>query len=152
ALVADDLARLARGLLELGLVGGGIVAGVRPVIPAYHERVAPLDRRPGVACDDGDTAYGLELRRGRRSLDDDDLLDPRYLHRRRAVIGSDFPAHHRRTSDDGIFQTGELGVDAVDGAAGCDVEEIDDLDVALAEISEGGLVLQLDLIGRRCRQ
>src|SRR5262249_27719199 len=40
----------------------------------------------------------------------------------------------------------------VDGAAGRDVEEIDDRDIPLAEIPEGGLVLELDLVGRWRRQ
>src|SRR6266446_6230319 len=96
ALVTHDLARLARGLFQLGLVGHRIVGAVRPVIPLNDQRLASFDRRPSIARDDCDAADRLELRRRRRSLDDDDLLDARHFHRRRAVIGGELAAHHGR--------------------------------------------------------
>ena len=66
AVVAHDLARLARGLLELALVGGRIVAAVRPVVPVHDQRLAPLDRRPGVGGDHRDAARpaGISLAAG----------------------------------------------------------------------------------------
>ncbi len=152
AVVAHDLARLARGRFELRFVGDRIVTGMRAVVPAELQRLAPLDRGPAIARDDRDPAQRLEFRRRRGALDDDNLLHARHLHRRRAVIGSKLAAHHRRPGDDGIFHARQFRVDAIDRAARGDVEEIDDLDVLLAEIAEGRLVLELDPIGGRRRQ
>src|SRR6516164_9906123 len=152
AFVAHHLARLARGFLQLRLVGGRIITCVRPVIPLDGQRLASLDRRPGVAGNHRDTADRLEFRWWWRPLDDHDLLHAWHLHRRGAVIRREFPAHYWRPRYDGVFQSGELGVDAIDRASGGDVEEIDDRDIPLAEIPEGSFVLELDLVGGRCRQ
>jgi hypothetical protein len=105
-LVAHDFARLAGGLFELRLVGGRIVTCMRPVIPMDDERLAPFDSRPGIARNNRDTADRLKFRRRRRSLDDNDLFDPRHLHCRGAVIGGELTAHHRRPRNDGIFHSG----------------------------------------------
>jgi hypothetical protein len=136
AFIAYNLARFARGFLQLGLVGSRIVTGVRPVIPLDDERLTPLNCRPGVASNDRDAADRLELRRGRGALDDDDLLDARHLHRRAAVIGRELAAHDWRAGDDGVFHARDLGVDAVDRAAGRDVEQIDNRDIAFPKIAE----------------
>src|SRR5207253_8744257 len=120
--------------------------------PLDDQRVAPLDRRPGVARNDRDAADRLELRWRRRTLYDDDLLDTRHFHCRAAVIGGELAVHDRRPRNDRIFQPSELGIDAVDSTAGRDIEKVNDLDVAFAEIAEAGFVLELDLVGGRCRQ
>ena len=74
-----------------------------------------------------------------------DLLDARHLHRVGGVVGGELAAHRRAAGRSPHISSRDLGVDAVDGTAGCDVEQIDDLDVALAEIAERPMVLQLDL-------
>ena len=61
ALLAHDQAGFARGFLERGAIGPGVVACIGAVIPDDLQRVAPLDRRAGVARDHGDAAERLEF-------------------------------------------------------------------------------------------
>src|ERR1700722_12435502 len=61
AVVAHDLARPPCGLLDLRLESRRIVGAVRSIIPGRIERLAPLDRRPGIARDDRDAAERLEF-------------------------------------------------------------------------------------------
>ena len=56
AVAAQDLARLLGGRLHLRPVRLRIISRVRPVVPGDLQRLAPLDRSPGVVGDDCDSA------------------------------------------------------------------------------------------------
>src|SRR5215472_3666197 len=79
AVVAHDLARLARGLLERGFVADGIVRGVGAVVPGDLEGLPPLHRRPRVRRDDAHAAQRVELGGQRRLLDRHDLEHARHF-------------------------------------------------------------------------
>src|ERR1700722_3849156 len=51
AVAAQDHARLPRRRFHLGAVGLGIVSPMRTVVPGDLQRVAALDRSPGVVSD-----------------------------------------------------------------------------------------------------
>src|SRR6267378_4214224 len=53
ATLVNELGRAARGLFQRGLVSRRIVSCVRTVVPGDLQGLASLDRRPGVARDDG---------------------------------------------------------------------------------------------------
>ncbi len=147
--VADDGTRLARGFLERGLERGGVVVGVRPVVPADLQRPAALHRGPGVPADDGDAAQGIELGRSRASLDRDDPDDTRDLERIAVVVARDRAAVDRRARDDGVEHVGKPRVDAVLRLAGRDVAAVDQLDLPLADVAELRGVLQTERLPGR---
>ena len=150
--VALDLAGLLDGGFELRPVGLGVVGLVRPVVPGDLERLAALERGPGVPGDDGHAAQRPELVGRRRRLQRDDLLHARHLQGRAGIDRGHLAAHHRRPGDDRELHAGQHDVLAVDGLAGGDVDEIGDADGALADVAEGARLLQLDLVGGRHRQ
>ena len=148
AVVAHDLARLARGLLQRRPVGDGVVARVRAVVPDDLQRVASLHRRPGVARDHGDAAERIELRRARRGVDLHDLHDARHLERRGRVDAHDLAAEHLRSRDHGVEHAGQARVHAVLRLAGDDVLRVDELQLARADVAELRRILELDRVHR----
>ena len=52
AVAAQDLARLSGGRLQLRAIGLRVIGRVRAVVPGDLQRLAALDRRPGVVGDD----------------------------------------------------------------------------------------------------
>ena len=59
---AQDLPRLSRGMFQLGPVRAGIIRAVGSLIPLDLERVASLDRDPGIARDHPHAGERLECR------------------------------------------------------------------------------------------
>jgi hypothetical protein len=144
---ADGDAGLARGLFEGRAEGLRIIGSMRAVVPGHAQGFAPLDGCPGVAGDDRHAAHRHEHRRRWRRRDLDHLLDARHLHGRGGVIGSHLAAHHRRTRDDGVFHAGQADILPIDRATRGDVEAVDDVDPALADVAEFGRVLEAQLVG-----
>ena len=150
--VALDLAGLSHRRFQLRPVGPGIMGPVRPVVPGDLERLAALQRRPGVPGDDGNAAERPELVGRRRRLQRDDLLHARHLQGRAGIDRGDLAADHRRPGDDRELHAGQHHVLAIDRLAGRDVVEVDDADCALADVAEGARILELDLVGCGNRQ
>ena len=149
AVAAHDLARLFGRRLHLRAIGLGVIGRVRPVVPGDLQRLAALDRRPGVVSDHRDAARRLEFRGGRRARDLDDLDDAWDLLRVRSRRSdATLPPIHRRTRDDGVFHAGQPDVLAVYGAARRDVEAVDDIGPFLADIAELRRVLERQADGR----
>ena len=142
---------LARGLFELGSIGNRLVFGIGPVIPDDLQRVAPLDRRTGIARDHGHPAERLELGRPRPALDFHDLLDAGNLHCFRPVEGREFAPGYRRPGYHGILHARQADVGAVLRFADGDVAEIHDADLAFAEIAEVLGVLEFQIFDARHR-
>src|SRR5205085_11597613 len=113
--------------------------------------IAALDRRAGVARDDGDAAERLEFRGPRPALDFHHLLDPGNLHRLRSVERHHLAAGHWRPGNDGVFHAGQADVGAVTRGAYRDVAEIDHADLAFAQIAEILWVFQLQAFDTRHR-
>ena len=135
--VALDLAGLLHGCFELRPIGLGVVRRVGAVVPGDLERLAALDRRPGVAGDDGHAAERPELVGRGRAGKRHDLLHARHLHGRAGVDRRHLAADHRRPGDDRELHAGHHHVLAVDGLAGGDVDDVGDAHVALADVAEG---------------
>jgi hypothetical protein len=150
--VADHLAGAARGLFQCDPVSGRIVRCVRAVVPTDLQRLAALDRRPGVAGDHRNPAERLELRGRRRARDLDHLDDARDLHRGAGVVGDERAAIDRRAGDDGVQHALEHGVDAVLAAAGDDIGAVDQLHLALADVAEISGLFQPQRRARRHRK
>ena len=74
-LVADHEAGLARGFLEFGAVGLGVVCRVGPVVPDDLQGITSLDGRTGIARNHRDAAERLEFRGPGPALRLDHLLD-----------------------------------------------------------------------------
>ncbi len=136
ALLAHDQARLARGLFEFGPIGGRIVLAVGAVVPDDLQRVAPLDRRAGIARDHRDAAERLELGRPRPTLHFHHLLDAGDFHRFGCIERLELAAGDGRPRDHGIFHAGQAGIAAVMRGADGDIAKVDDADLTLAEIAE----------------
>ena len=151
ALLAHHQARLARGVLEFGAIGRRIVFGVGAVVPDDLQRVPSLDRSPGVAGDHGDAAERLEFGWPGPTLDLHHLFDAGDLHRVATVERYQLAAGHRRPGDHGVFHAGEPDVAAIGGGADGNVAEIDDADLALAEVAEVLRVLQFQAGNARYR-
>ena len=151
ALLADHLAGLGGGRRHLLVVLLGVVDGVRAVVPLDLERVAALDRCPGVAGDDGDAAERRELRRRHAALELHDLLDAGDRLRGAVVDRLDLAADHRRPRDHRILHARQLDIGAVDRLAGGDVVQVEDRHVALADVAELALVLERQRRGGRVR-
>ena len=150
--VALDLAGLLDGGFELLAVGLGVVGLVGPVVPDDLERLAALERRPGVLGDHGDAAERPELVGRRRRRERDDLLHARHLEGRGGIDRGNLASDHGRPGDDGELHAGQHDVLAVGRLAGRDVDDVGDADGALADVAEGARLLELDLVGRRHRQ
>ena len=146
AFLAHDEPRVAHGVLELGAIGNGVVSGIGAVIPDHLQCVAALDRRTRVSRDHGHAAERLELGRPRPSLDLHDLFDAGHLHGVGAVEGLELAAGHGGTGDHRVLHAGQADVGAVMRGTRGDVVEVDDADLALAEIAEVLGVLQLQAI------
>src|SRR5262249_22587675 len=136
AVVAYDLARFARRLLERSLVRRRVVAAVRAVVPGDLERAATLDGRIGVAREDGDAADRIEHGRRRAALDLQDALDARHLERFRGIEARHLAAVDWGTRHDGVEHPIEPGVDAVLRLAGGDVPAVNQLQLTLADVAE----------------
>ncbi|SST12513.1 Uncharacterised protein [Acinetobacter baumannii] len=149
AAVAHHLARLARGLFQLLAVGHRVVAAVDPGVPLDHQRLAPLDRRPGVLRHHGDPAQRLELGRDRPALDLDHLDHPRHLQRRGGVVALELAAVDRRPGDHGVEHVVEARVEAEAGAAIDDIGAVDGARHVLADVAELLGLLQQQLVARR---
>src|SRR5207302_1780406 len=96
ALVANHLARLPRQLLQHRLVGGGIVATVRAVLPLDLQRLPALDRRRGVLRDDRDATEGIELGGRLAALDLHHADHARHPERFRRIVLDDLALVDRR--------------------------------------------------------
>ncbi len=83
------------------------------VVPGDLERVAALDRGPGVVGDDRDAADGWNFIGYDGVGNLDDLDNARHLLRIRGVEGGDLAADHRRARDDGVLLPGQADVLAI---------------------------------------
>ena len=151
ALLAHDQPRLARGFLKFGPIGNRVVFAVRSVVPDNLQRIAALDRSTGVASNHGDPAERLELGGPRPSLHPDDLFDARNLHGLCCVERHRLAAGDRRPRDDGVLHAGQARVGAVMRRPSGDVAQVDDADLAFAEIAKILRVLQLQAFDTRHR-
>ena len=140
---AGDLARRVHGGVQRQLVGLRVVRRVRPVVPLDDERLAPLERGPGVVGDDRDAAERLELR-GRLELGHaDDLAHARHGQRLRVVEALDAAADDRRPRDHRRQHAGQPDVGAVGRLAGDEGGAVDERQRAAA-LHELGVRPQLD--------
>ncbi len=151
ALLADHLAGLGRGRRHLLVVLLAVVDAVRAVVPLDLQRLATLDRRPGVVGDHRDAAERRELGRRHAALDLHDVLDPGDRLGRAVVDRLDLAADHRRARDHRVLHARQLDVGAVDRLAGGDVVQVVDRDLALADVAELALVLVGQRLGGRVR-
>jgi hypothetical protein len=140
--IAHDLARRPHRRLELLAVVGAVVVRVGAVIPHDLERVAALDRGAGVAGNDRHPAQRLELGRPGVALGRHHLLHAGHRHGVLGVERDELAAHDRRASDDRVFHAGEADIGAVRRPADGDVAQVDDGDLALADVAEILRVLQ----------
>src|SRR5262249_46221446 len=143
SVVAHDLPRLAGRLLQRGLEGHRVVARVGAVVPDDLERVPALDRRPRVAGDHGNAAQGIELDRGWRRIDLHHTVHTGNLQGLGSVEAPNLAAQHRRTGDHCVEHAGQSCVDAVLRLASGDVLGIDQLQLALADVTELRRILEL---------
>ncbi len=101
-----------------------------------------MDGRPGVACDDGNTAKGLKAGGRWRALEFHHAFDTGHGQRRCVVEGGDTASVNRRTRDYRVLHARQPGIDAVTGSASRHIVKIDDRQ-ALADIAELRAFLQL---------
>jgi hypothetical protein len=134
--IANDLAGLACGPFERCLVGIGVVARIRAVVPHDLQRGASLHRGPRVARDHGNTPERIELRCSRRSVDLHDAHDARHLERRGGVEAHDRSAVHLRPCHHRIEHPGQARVHPVQRLAGGDVLRIEELQLAGADVAK----------------
>ena len=146
--VAHDLRRLMRRLLERRLVGRGVVAGVRSVVPHDLQRLAALHRSPSVLRDNGNPAQGIEMGRRRTRLDFHYAYHARHLARLSGVVALDLSAVHRWTRHKGIEHAGQSRIDAVLGFPGRNILTVDELELALADIAELRRILETNRLPR----
>ncbi len=149
AVAAQDLPRLPGGRLHRRAVGLRIVGRMRAVVPRDLQRLAALDRSPGVVGDNRNSPRRLELHRIRRRRDFDDLDDAGNLLRLRGVVRGHLAPHDRRPRDDGVLLPRQANVLAVFGATGRDVEAVDDIGPFLADVAELRRILETQAVGRR---
>ena len=152
ACLAKHFPGLARGLLELGAIGGRVVASVLAIVPVDLQRLPPLHRDPGIVRHDRDAAERLKLRGRRRARNLDHFHDTGNRQRLRRIEARHFAAEHRRARDDGIEHSIESHVDAVLGATVRDVRSIEQGNVLLADVTELRRILQPQRVARRHRK
>ena len=148
--IPRDLARLARGLLQLFLVLIRVIAGVGAVIPCHVQFLASLKRGPGVVGDHRHSAERLKMMRRSKRLDRDGLLHSLYLQWRFFVVRLDLAAQHRRMLDRRIDHAVQMRIHAITRFAGADVRQVV-AGSAFADVSPRalGLELQLFFLGHR---
>ena len=66
----------------------------------------------------------------------DHVLDAGHLLRCGGIVGCDLAAYHQRTRDDRIFHAGQAHILPIDRASRDDVDGIDDLELAVADVAE----------------
>ena len=149
---ALELARFAHGVLEHRFVEETESNdALGPSSQVIFERLAPLQSGPGVWALPRDTAERRKRGRRRCTVDGDHLEHARLSWRRwrrtrRPCLEPPAGGRRRRTTCPGVH------VLAISCFAGRDVEQIDDGDIAFADIAERARLLELQGIERRRRQ
>ncbi len=149
AFVPLDLAGLAGGGSHLLLELAGVVVLVGTVFPLHCKGFTTTQGSPGVVRHDGDAAEGSKLAGSGRRGDRDDLDHAGHLHGGVGVPLGRLATDHGRTRDHGVLHAVDTDVLRVVGLACRDVGQIDDRDVALADVAELGRLLEGNALERR---
>ena len=147
--VADHLARFACGLLERRLVGNGVVAGVRAIVPNDLQRLAALHCRPRVARDDRNPAQRIEHGRSRARVDGYHAHHAGDFECFGGVVALDRATVYRRPSYNRIEHAVDSRIHPILRFAGDDVPSIEELQLAGTNIAKLRRILEPKRI--RCR-
>ena len=152
ALLAHDEARFARGLLELAPDRRpNSYLALAPSSQVSFSASRPLIAAPVLRAITATPPSGWNFDGHGQPLTSITFSTPETFIAADAVERHQLAAGHRRTGDDGIFHAGQPDVGAVARLAGGDVAEVDNADLALAEIPEILRVLQLQAFDARHR-
>ncbi len=146
--LAHHLGRLAGLRLQLLPVRDRVVAGLGSGIPRHLQRLAALERRPGVIRDHGQAAQRLHPLGKTRRLQLHDVPHSRHPERGLAVEAGGLAAHGRGALDGRVQHPRDAGVDAELRPARDDVGHVHQLP-ALADVAplRPGLELQRRRVG-----